>query len=70
MEPLSRTWLAFARFYMAMVSFPRSWQDLSKASKELAMDLGKDTMASDTGIPEKWIIARLKGLIMSLNFGL
>ena len=27
----------------------RTWQDLGKASKELAMDLGKDTMASNTG---------------------
>ena len=27
----------------------RSWQDLGKASKELAMDLDKDTMASNTG---------------------
>ena len=27
----------------------RSWQDLGKTSKELAMDLGKDTMASTTG---------------------
>ena len=26
----------------------RSWRDLGKASKELAMDLGKGTMASDT----------------------
>ena len=55
MEPLSRTWLvlaslprswlAFARSCMAMVSLPRSWQDLGKASKELAMDLGNETMA-------------------------
>ena len=28
----------------------RSWQDLGKASKELAMDLGKDTMASNAGL--------------------
>ena len=28
----------------------RTWQDLGKASKELAMDLGKDTMASNTGV--------------------
>ena len=27
----------------------RSWQDLGKASTELAMDLGKGTMASNTG---------------------
>ena len=27
----------------------RSWQDLGKASKEVAMDLGKGTMASNTG---------------------
>ena len=47
MEALSRTWLAFARSCMAMVSLPRSWQDLGKANKELAMDLGKDTMASN-----------------------
>ena len=26
-------------------------QDHGKASKELAMDLGKDTMASNTGFP-------------------
>ena len=49
MEPLPRSWLAFARSCMAMVPLPRSWQDLGKASKELAMDLGKGTMASNTG---------------------
>ena len=49
MEPLSRTWLAFARSCMAMVSLPRSWQDFVMASKELAMDLGKGTMTSNTG---------------------
>ena len=27
----------------------RSWQDLGKDTKELAMDLGKDAMASNTG---------------------
>ena len=64
MEPLSRTWLilaflprswlAFARSCMAMVSLPRSWQDLGKASKELAMDLDKDTMASNTGVGHGW----------------
>ena len=60
MEPLSRLWLilaclprsslAFARSCMAIVSLPKSWQDLGKASKELAMDLGKVTMASNTGL--------------------
>ena len=49
MEPLARSWLAFARSYMAIVSLPRSWQDLGKASKELVMDLGKDTMVSNIG---------------------
>ena len=59
MEPLSRTWLisvslprswlAFARSCMAMVSLPRSCHDLGKASKELVMDLGKGTMASNAG---------------------
>ena len=34
---------------MAMVPLPRSWPDFDKASKELAMDLGKGTMASNTG---------------------
>ena len=29
----------------------RTWQDLDKASKELAIDLGKGTMASNTGNP-------------------
>ena len=29
----------------SLLALPRSWQDLGKASKELAMDLGKDTMA-------------------------
>ena len=53
MEPLSRTWLilapfprswlAFARSCMAMVSLPRSWQVFGKTSKELAMNLGKAT---------------------------
>ena len=43
---------------MAMASLPRSWQDhgkiqdLGKATKELAMDLGKDAMASNTGSSE------------------
>ena len=60
MEPLSRTWyilaslrrswLAFARSCMVMVCLPRSWQDLGKAIKELGMDLGKDIMASNTGM--------------------
>ena len=40
MEPLSRTWLAFAR----------SCHDLGKATKELAMYLGNGTMASNTGM--------------------
>ena len=53
MEPLPRSWLAFARSCMAMVSLPRSWQDLGKARKELAMDLGKGTMASNTGKRQK-----------------
>ena len=44
-----KSWLAFAQSCMAMVSLPKSWQDLGKASKELAMDLGKGTMASNTG---------------------
>ena len=35
-------------FFGTMVSLPRSWQDLGKASKKIAMDLGKDTMALDT----------------------
>ena len=35
----------------------RSWQDLGKDTKELAMDLGKDAMASNTGILIKmWLI--------------
>ena len=37
------SWLAFARSWMAMVSLPRSCHDL------LGMDLGKGTMASNTG---------------------
>ena len=49
MASLPRSWLAFARSYMAMASLPRSWQDLGKATKELAMDLGKDAMVSNTG---------------------
>ena len=49
MEPLPRSWLAFARSCMVMVSLPRSWQDLGKASKEQAMELGKGIMASNTG---------------------
>ena len=52
MEPLPRSWLswlAFTRSCMAMVSLPKLWQDLGKARKELAMDFGKDTMASNTG---------------------
>ena len=28
----------------------RSWEDLGKATKELAMDLGKDAMVSNTGV--------------------
>ena len=46
---LPRSWLVFARSCMAVVSLPRLWQDLGKTSKELAMDLDKDTMASNTG---------------------
>ena len=49
MASLPRSWLAFARSCMAMASLPRSWQDLGNATKELAMDLGKDAMASNTG---------------------
>ena len=50
-------WLA--RSCMVMVALPRSWHMLARlsrilhvitASKELAMDLGKATMASNTGI--------------------
>ena len=50
MASLPRSWLAFARSCMAMASLPRSWQELGKATKELAMDLGKDYMVSNTGI--------------------
>ena len=50
MASLPRSWLAFARSCMAMASLPRSWQDLGKATKELAMDLGKDAMVSNTGL--------------------
>ena len=35
----------------------RSWQDLGKASKELAMDLGNNTMASNTGHAIKFVSA-------------
>ena len=59
LEPLSRTWLilaslprswlALAPSCMVMVTLPRSWQDLGKSSRQLAMDLGKDSMASNTG---------------------
>ena len=44
-----RSRLDFAPFCMAMVTLPRSWQERSKASEELAMDLGKGIMASNTG---------------------
>ena len=50
MASLPRSWLAFARSCMVMTSLPRSWQDLGKATKELAMDLGKDAVVSNTGI--------------------
>ena len=32
-----------------MEHLPRSWQDLGKATKELAMVLGNDAMTSNTG---------------------
>ena len=60
MEPLPRSWLAFARSCMAMVSLPRSWQDLGKASKVLGTipadcfdegRLGRARMASSGGRP-------------------
>ena len=47
---LPRSWLPFARSCMALAaSLPRSWQDLGKASNEIGIDLGNDTMASNTG---------------------
>ena len=32
-----------------ILAMPRTWQDRGKASKEVAMDLDKDIMASKTG---------------------
>ena len=34
----------------SLIALPRSCHDLGKAIKELAMDLGKDAMASNTGV--------------------
>ena len=65
MEPLARTWLIMASLPRSRLVFPRScmphgihakimarsWQDLGKATKELAMDLCKDAMVSNTGTP-------------------
>ena len=45
---------------MAMASLPRSWQDLGNATKELAMDLGKDAMVSNTGSEQSFCCSLLK----------
>ena len=57
MEPLPRSWLIMVSLCTILHGhgilakiMARSWQDLGKASKELAMDLGKDAMASNTGV--------------------
>ena len=56
MEPLPRSWLIMVSLCTILHGhgilakiMARSWQDLGKATKELAMDLGKDAMASNTG---------------------
>ena len=57
MDRLSRSWLIMVSLCTILHGhgilakiMARSWQDLGKASKELAMDLGKGTMASNTGM--------------------
>ena len=53
MEALSRTWLILASLPRSWLAFARSWypcQDFGNASKELAMDFGKDSMALNTGV--------------------
>ena len=57
MEPLPRSWLIMVSLCTILHGhgilakiMARSWQDLGKATKELAMDLGKDAMASNTGL--------------------
>ena len=56
MEHLPRSWLIMVSLFTILHGhgilakiMARSWQDLGKATKELAMDLGKDAMASNTG---------------------
>ena len=56
MEPLPRSWLIMVSLCTILHGhgilakiMARSWQDLGKATKEVAMDLGKDAMASNTG---------------------
>ena len=56
MEPLPRSWFILVSLCTILHGhgilaeiMARSWQYLGKASKELAMDLGKGTMFSNTG---------------------
>ena len=57
MEPLPRSWLIMVSLCTILHGhgifakiMARSWQqDLGNASKEIAMNLGKDTMLSNTG---------------------
>ena len=62
MEPLPRSWLIMVSLCTILHGhgilakiMARSWQDLGKASKELAMDFGKGTMASNTGFSLHYI---------------
>ena len=59
LESLPRSWLTMVSLCMVMVSLPRSWQDHGKASKELAMDLDKDTMARTLGIQKNQVFMDL-----------
>ena len=44
-------------------------EDLGKASKELAMALGKDTMASNTGFAMRYTVSARKVVLRELNQG-
>ena len=71
MEPLPRSWLIMVSLCTILHGhgilakiMTRSWQDLGKASKELAMDLGKGIMASNTGLtPQHEFVSTLKAKI-------
>ena len=74
MEPLPRSWLIMVSLCTILHGhgilakiMARSWQDLGKATKELAMDLGKDAMASNTGVRMFSFFFRQIGKVMRIE---